>query len=153
MGHRPVDLEVAMRAAALGIHGALWDTFLAKMGKFFAKHEVFNQRGTADTCLQRIVIFRTLHTLVACQNHCRPLGNLFELGLLYICRCDGAGGVCGFAPGLRHLNSLFDPCEKSQKQSYAQTIGEDSTRDTNFTGNHARLWSAEAANRCQAFPP
>jgi len=79
---------------ATGVHDALGDALVIEVRELLAHDEVFEQRRTAFTCLQRVLIISDLHALVRGEGFARGIGaegfELIELGVV-ILAIDGVG--------------------------------------------------------------
>jgi hypothetical protein len=96
--HRLVDLEIAVRRRAARVHGALGNALVVEVRDLLAQDEVFEQRGSAQARLQRVVVVRYLQTLVGGEGRGMLDGEALELLLLgaaAVRRLGGAGAAAG----------------------------------------------------------
>ena len=64
---RLVGLEESMRPRAPRVHDALGNSFVIEMRDLLAQHEIFEQRGSPQSCLQGILIVGNRHALIRRQ--------------------------------------------------------------------------------------
>ena len=67
LGQRLVALEVAVRGRAARMHDALGNALVIEMRDLLAQDEIFQQRGTAQPGLQRVLVVGDGHALVGGQ--------------------------------------------------------------------------------------
>ena len=71
-----------MRARTPGVHHALWNALMVKVGNLLAKYEILQQRGAARSGFQGVVVVGNLQSLISRQGMGRCLGKRFQLLLL-----------------------------------------------------------------------
>jgi len=94
-GQRLGRLKKAVRSRAARMHDTLGNALMIEMGDLLAQHKVFQQRGTARTALQRILVVRDRHTLVRGQQHVGLAGDLMRFAAMAgaHARAVGFGGA------------------------------------------------------------
>ena len=73
------QFKKSVRAGCPCMHDPFGNPLVIKMGDFFAKNEVFQKRGTARICPERVLIVSEWYTLIGGECGVRATGDLMQL--------------------------------------------------------------------------